>query len=204
MSEQIDGLSVTVTTPNSGGQGHYFKGEIESDTWHLAELVEIKSGVSNYKGKESPAWIWVYELQDKKFGVKDDEGKLHKANVIEKTSQKVTGQPRVSNAYKRYAQLTGVELKSGENVSLKNLFGTVCKIMVKNVPGDGDIIYHNIEKITIKGIEGTVESISEEMQKETDKNVEDAESKKVPVKKEKSTTETTEVSDDIFDGLDLD
>jgi len=204
MSEQIDGLSVTVTTPSSGAQGHYFRGEIEEDTWHVAKLVEIKTGVSTYKGKEAPAWIWVYELQDKKFAVKDEEDKMHRANVIEKTSQKVTGPPRVSNAFKRYGQLTGIELAPGQNIDLKDLFGTVCKLMIKNAKGEGEIVYHNIEKISIKGIEETTESISEDLQKETDKNVEDAAPKEKEAKKEKSITETTEVSDDIFEDLDLD
>jgi hypothetical protein len=208
MSEELDGLSVTVSKPSTGSSGNYFRGEIEEDVWHSAKLVEIKTGVLTYQGNESPAWIWIYELQDKKYAVKDDEGVLHKATITEKTSQKVTGAPRMSNAYKRYEQLTGVTLKPGQNVSLKELFGTVCKLMIKNTTvdkkeGEGTITFHNIEKISIKGLDQSTEEIANEFTEETKKNVEQVNEPKK--KKEPEVKDTSnDDSDNLFDDLELD
>ena len=203
MSEEYGSLSVTVSKPNQGAIGNYYREEIEEDTWHRAELVEIKTGVTTFKGKESPAWIWIYELQSKEFNVKDSDDNIKKANITEKTSQKLTGLPRISNAYKRYEQLTGKELKPGVNVDLKLLFGIDCKLMIKNTIVDrddgGKIIYHNIEKISIKGLER-----NDAETEETKENVATVREEKKVVKKEESSKEesTDDDMDDLFADLD--
>jgi hypothetical protein len=212
MSNEFDGLEVTVSSSKgSGNNGNYYQGEIEEDTWHKAKLKEIKSGVNSYKGKEYPAWIWIYELQGKEFIVENEDGETVQVNIIEKTSQKFTGQPRTSKAYERYCQLTGEEPTSGEKVSLKELFGTSCKLMIKNTTvdkkdGDGTITFHNIEKISIKGLNQSREEIASDLAEESEKNVKSLDDKKIKKQKPKKEAEEDIIEkddDDIFSDLDL-
>jgi len=205
-----ESLKVTVSKGSNGNFGIYYRGEIEEDVWHEAVLTSIKVGTKSFKGKEFPAWVWIYELQDKQFNVKTDEG-IKKAQIIEKTSQKFTGKPRMSNAYIRYTQLTGEELKPGANVDLKSLFGIQCKLMIKNTDSgkednDGNtIVYHNIEKISIKGVEKSKKELEEEFEEDTKKNIASAEKESKVKKKNKVTDDGVDedADDDIFSDLDL-
>jgi hypothetical protein len=214
MTNEFDGLEVTVSSSQSGGtSGNYYQGEIEEDTWHRAKLVEIKSGKKTYKGKEFPAWIWVYELLGEEFEIENSDGVNIQANIIEKTSQKFTGAPRTSKAYERYCQLTGEEPESGEKVQLKDLFGTQCKLMISNTTvnkneGEETITFHNIEKVSIKGLEKTQDELADEFEEDTEKNIKKAKFKKATkkTKKKKSKKEDAiedEDDDDIFEDLGL-
>lgn len=150
----IDGLHVTVTKGDrSNYVGKFFSGKIEEDTWHSAELTKIISGESKFKDKTSPAWIWIYTLLDASFSYTDSEsGEEGQYIITEKSSQKFTTAPRESKAYVRYCQLKGAEPTVGEEINLTDLFGTKCKLMIVNKPGN-KIIFHNIEKVSIKDIE---------------------------------------------------
>ena len=201
----FDGLKVTVKKPSEGNFGIFYRGTIEEDVYHRAKLVRIDEGESTYKGKVSPAWVWVYELQEKEFAVKTDEG-MKQAEVRERTSQKLTGPPRKSNAYIRYSQLVGAEPEPGDDINLKDLFGTDCKIMITNFVSDkedkeGDsIVYHNIEKISIKGLKAkkVVEDEDDDEEEE-----EEAPKKKVKKKKKKKVVEEEEEDDDDDDDADM-
>jgi len=195
-----DGLSVTVTTAQgSGNFANYFRGEIEEDTWHKAILKEIVETEGNFKGAKYPAFSWVYELQGDDFTIENKDKEEVQAQVLEKTSQKFTGHPRTSRAYERYCQLTGGEPEPGDNVSLKELFGVVCKIMIKNTDSKkttdaGDpIIYHNIEKISIKGLKKDKEEKSTKSKKEKAKKIE-----KEDKEPEKEKKDDDGIFEDIF------
>ena len=194
----FDGLKVTVKKPSEGNFGIFYRGTIEEDVYHRAKLVRIDEGESTYKGKVSPAWVWVYELQEKEFAVKTDEG-MKQAEVRERTSQKLTGPPRKSNAYIRYSQLVGAEPEPGDEINLKDLFGHACKIMVTNFVSDKEdkegnkIIYHNIEKITVKGLKIEVE--------EDDDDEEEEKPKKVVKKKKKKVVEVEDDDDDDMEDI---
>ena len=195
-----DGLSVTVTTAQgSGNFANYFRGEIEEDTWHKAILKEIVETKGNFKGAKYPAFSWVYELQGDDFTIENKDKEEVQAQVLEKTSQKFTGHPRTSRAYERYCQLTGGEPEPGDNVSLKELFGVVCKIMIKNTDSKkttdaGDpIIYHNIEKISIKGLKKDKEEKSTKSKKEKAKKIE-----KEDKEPEKEKKDDDGIFEDIF------
>ena len=195
-----DGLSVTVTTAQgSGNFANYFRGEIEEDTWHKAILKEIVETQGNFKGAKYPAFSWVYELQGDDFTIENKDKEEVQAQVLEKTSQKFTGHPRTSRAYERYCQLTGGEPEPGDNVSLKELFGVVCKIMIKNTDSKkttdaGDpIIYHNIEKISIKGLKKDKEEKSTKSKKEKAKKIE-----KEDKEPEKEKKDDDGIFEDIF------
>ena len=195
-----DSLSVTVTTAQgSGNFANYFRGEIEEDTWHKAILKEIVETEGNFKGTKYPAFSWVYELQGDDFTIENKDKEEVQAQVLEKTSQKFTGHPRTSRAYERYCQLTGGEPEPGDNVSLKELFGVVCKIMIKNTDSKkttdaGDpIIYHNIEKISIKGLKKDKEEKSTKSKKEKAKKIE-----KEDKEPEKEKKDDDGIFEDIF------
>jgi len=195
-----DGLSVTVTTAQgSGNFANYYRGEIEEDTWHKAILKEIVETEGNFKGAKYPAFSWVYELQGDDFTIENKDKEEVQAQVLEKTSQKFTGHPRTSRAYERYCQLTGGEPEPGDNVSLKELFGVVCKIMIKNTDSKkttdaGDpIIYHNIEKISIKGLKKDKEEKSTKSKKEKAKKIE-----KEDKEPEKEKKDDDGIFEDIF------
>ena len=191
----FDGLKVTVKKPSEGTFGIFYRGTIEEDVYHRAKLVRIDEGESTYKGKVSPAWVWVYELQEKEFAVKTDEG-MKQAEVRERTSQKLTGPPRKSNAYIRYSQLVGAEPEPGDEINLKDLFGHACKIMVTNFVSDKEdkegnkIIYHNIEKITVKGLK--IEVVAED---------DDGEEEETPKKKKKKVVEVEDDDDDDMEDI---
>jgi len=190
----FDGLKVTVKKPSEGNFGTFYRGKIEEDVYHSAKLVRIEQGENSYKGKVSPAWVWIYELQGKEFAVKTDEGKKQ-AEIREKTSQKLTGAPRKSNAYIRYSQLVGAEPEPGDDINLKDLFDTVCKLMITNFVGDKEdsegnkIVYHNIEKISVKGLKKAAPV-------EDDDDDDDEEPKKVVKKKKKKVVEEDDDDDD--------
>ena len=190
MKEETDSLEVTVSKSGSGDTnfGTYYRGEIEEDVYHPAELVRIEIGEGNYKGKTFPAWNWIYELTEEEFEVETDDG-VKRCQVRERTSQKLTGAPRRSRAFERYSQLTGGEPEPGDTINLKELFGVNCKLMIKNAASGKDdndgneIIYHNIEKVSIKGVK-------------TEKTVEKKATKKVKSKVKEVEEETKEDSDE--------
>lgn len=193
----VDSLSVTVSEPKGDGNfGVYFRGEIEEDVFHKAILKEIKQGEKGGgKYPKVPAWVWIYELIGDDYKVETDDGEKN-AQIIEKTSQKFTAGTRKSNAFKRYCELTGSEPAPGTNVSLKDLFGIKCKLMITNTDSgketdDGaPIVYHNIEKVSIKGLENESKSSSKE---ETKKKTTKKKTKKV---KKETVDESDEVDDD--------
>ena len=200
-----DGLSVTVTTAQgSGNFANYFRGEIEEDTWHKAILKEIVETEGNFKGAKYPAFSWVYELQGDDFTIENKDKEEVQAQVLEKTSQKFTGHPRTSRAYERYCQLTGGEPEPGDNVSLKELFGVVCKIMIKNTDSgkttkdDDPIIYHNIEKVSVKGLKKDEEITESKPKKKVLKKKNKEEEPEEPEEKEEIKDKDDDIFSDIF------
>ena len=111
----------------------------------------------------------------------------------------MTGAPRKSRAYERYSQLTGGEPEPGEAINLKDLFGTKCKIMVKNTASGKDdndgneIIYHNIEKISIKGVKVKVKK------SEVVEESEEAPKAKKQGKVKKKAVEVDDSEDEVLD-----
>ena len=204
--EENDSLEAKVSTPgNNANFGTYYRGEIDEDVYHSAILVRIEKTEGNYQGKTYPAWLWVYELLGDEYEVEGDDGGFKRCEVREKTSQKLTGAPRKSRAYERYSQLTGGEPEPGDNINLKNLFETQCKIMVKNVSAgkednDGNaIIYHNIEKVSIKGIKVKKEKSEDKEEEEQPKSKKkDKEVKDKTVDKEKGDDKEEDEFLDIF------
>jgi len=202
--KDVDSLSVTVSEPKGGENfGNYFRGEIEEDVFHEAVLVKIEKGTKTYKGDESPAWVWIYELLSEDYMVEDSDGNDVRAQVREKTSQKFTGgASRKSKAYERYCQLTGEEPEPGDNVDLRDLFDTKCKLMITNTDSgketdEGDpIIYHNIEKVSIKGIKEKVEKSSSKK-----KLTKKSSKKKKKVEKEPEEEPEEDEDDDPLEGL---
>ena len=200
-----DSLSVTVTTAQgSGNFANYFRGEIEEDTWHKAILKEITPCEGSYKGNKYPAWSWVYELQGDDFTIENKDKEEVQAQVLEKTSQKFTGHPRTSRAYERYCQLTGGEPEPGDNVSLKELFGVVCKVMIKNADSgkttkdDEPIIYHNIEKVSVKGLKKDEEITESKPKKKVLKKKNKEEEPEEPEEKEEKKDKDDDIFSDIF------
>lgn len=194
----MDGLNVTVSEPKGGGNfATYFRGEIEEDVFHNAVLKEIKQGEKGGgKYPKVPAWIWIYELLSDDYKVETDDGEKQ-AQIVEKTSQKFTAGTRKSNAFVRYCQLTGGEPAPGTNVSLKDLFGVKCKLMITNTDSgketdDGEpIVYHNIEKVSIKGLKDE----SKSSPKKTTKNKKTTKKKEV---EEEQEDESDDEDDDLF------
>lgn len=183
MDKKHDGLSVTVNQGGGSGDffGKFYPGEIEEDTWHRARLVKIVEGKKGGgKYPEVPAWVWVYQLIDSEFTYEDEESGEDKQYIVrEKTSQKVTTPPRASRAYERYSQLIGREPEVGEDIDLRDLFGTDCKLMITNTRGD-KLIFHNIEKVSVKGVRNRREESGEETPAEKKSKKKD---KKKPKKK---------------------
>lgn len=167
---EFESLNAKVEKPSAGAFAPFFKGEIEEDEWHKAILLEIRPCKKKWKDKEQDAWKWVYELQSKEFAVETDDG-IKKAQVHEDTSQKMTMPPRMSRAYERYTQLTGSEPAPGDDIDLKSLFGTVCKVMIKNSKGT-NVTFHNIEKISVKGLKQESKTVETPKKKQTERPVE--------------------------------
>ena len=162
-----DGLvvSVSASSPSTGTYERTPNIEVEEDVFHLAVLVEIRKSEQTFRGISSPAWLWIYELLDPKYSYVVN-GETRRLRIFEKTSAKLTPPPYTSKAYQRYCELSGSSPSVGEVIDLRKLFGTKCKIMVKNVRGknpnpDGTYpIFHRIEKVSIKGLERNEQNVS--------------------------------------------
>ena len=141
--QNISGLEFTVTNSNVG-EGI----KMSEDEWLPCILTEI-SKFTNQWGEQLR---WTFELEGEEYTWKSKDGKSGQFKVSGSSSKACS--PK-SKLYKWYSKLMGKEPIEGETISLKNILGMKCMVMIKINHGkdkEGNSKdYYNVDKVKVNG-----------------------------------------------------
>ena len=197
MENDITGLEFTVASSNSNSGFH-----MEESEWYPAKLTNFEHKDDTWKDKPVKKIVWTFELQGEEFSWKSGDGRTGQFKIYGKTSYACS--PK-STLYQWYSKLSGAEPQEGDKITLKNLLGMDCFIMVKinkyiDKETKEEKIYHNIEKVK-RGKQSTQAEVQTSKPKEVAK-VQQAVSKTTTAPVEKVAAQPVpSKSDNLFDDI---
>jgi hypothetical protein len=191
-NNDIGGLDFTVGEPKEKGSGNSFE-PLNEDTLYAAKLADVTKENAPF----GEVLRWSFELLDDEFSY-EYEG--------EKKYRRITGTTSLlcnpkTKLYAWYVKLLGREPKVGEKISLGDIIGTECKILVKNVKAkkadnDGNYpVYSNVDRIIPGG--NTTEGKPAPKAKPAPKKEEEV----FPQSQVEPKADTEENSKDLFDDV---
>lgn len=122
----VESLDFTVSEAG-GAEGKYAK--LDENDVYDAVLLGCERGEMTYQGKTTEVIRWNFELQDKEYSYEEEGATV--LRVVQGTSSTLCNDR--SKLYAWYKAMLGIEeLEVGEKVSLSKLFGTECRIKIKN------------------------------------------------------------------------
>ena len=142
-NDGIGGLDFTVGEPKEKGSGSIQP--LEEDIMYDVKLIDVTKETAPF----GQVLKWTFELLDEEFSY-EYEGETRQRRV--RGTSSLLCNPK-TKLYQWYVKLLGREPEVGEKISLSDVIGTECKILVKNVKGkkaddDGNYpIYSNVDRI---------------------------------------------------------
>ncbi len=144
-TNDIVGLDMVVAPNRERGEGI----KLLEDEWYSAILVKFDP-FENQWGKQLR---WVFEIQGEQYTWKSKDGKTGQFKVNGQSSFACSPKSKI---YKWYSKLTGREPAEGEKISLKNLIGMPCYVMIKIKKGkdrEGEPKdFFNVDKVKARAV----------------------------------------------------
>jgi len=145
-SNDIVGLDMVVAPNRERGEGI----KLLEDEFYPAILTKF-APFENQWGKQLR---WVFEIQGEQYTWKSKDGKTGQFKVNGQSSFACSPKSKI---YKWYSKLTGREPVEGEKISLKDLIGLPCYVMIKIKHGkdkEGEPRdFFNVDKVKIRSVE---------------------------------------------------
>lgn len=182
-------------TKQRGGGANYNVEPLEEDEWYNSIFVRVERSQATF----GEVLNWYFELEGEIYSY-EYEGELRQRRIRGSSSLICT--PK-SKMYAWFKKLSGSEPEPGDRIDLTELYGTPCRVMVKNAEGKKDdegncTVYSNV--VNIKGRKTTDEAKPVKKVKTKVASSTTKETKNVPEVKPKKATE--ESGGELFENLD--